>query len=192
LLSTWSAGAASARISKEEVERWMGWTLAPLEFRDIEPSASAGASAPSLNGVVGSSLYISTAVDNFICSSRGEKLNFTVRCVQKLQLRASVAALLRYIYAAALSAATAAHKAAPKKLSSSAKPVTINCKVELLLSSAITDASIGRVDACIDRFAAVSGRPRCRQAVCSRDAAAAYCKLQRWAQHHCNRYQSNT
>jgi len=69
LLSTWSAGAVSARISKEEVERWMGWTLAPLELRDmLSDGPSRGStlaaegrddSAPSISGVVGSSLYIS-------------------------------------------------------------------------------------------------------------------------------------
>ena len=48
----------------------MGWTLAPLEFRDIGPSgaeltlAADGRddSAPSIKGVVGSSLYIATAL----------------------------------------------------------------------------------------------------------------------------------
>ena len=56
--------ACRARISRLDVERWMGWTLALLVLREMLPSDSA----PSINGVVGSSLYISTAVDYFIAA----------------------------------------------------------------------------------------------------------------------------
>jgi len=56
----------------------MGWTLAPLELRDIDASDGCGLtlaadgrddSAPSISGVVGSSLYIS-AVGNFVFAAK--------------------------------------------------------------------------------------------------------------------------
>jgi len=69
----------------------MGWTLAPLEFRDILPSVGACCastllpdedSAPSINGVVGSSLLYMSALrfassaQQFVvfAASSGEKL----------------------------------------------------------------------------------------------------------------------
>jgi len=113
LLSTWSAGAVSARISKEEVERWI-WTLAPLELREPMPSDGAGwgstrapdaIGAPSINGVVGSSLYISPALLTIYTAQRcrqfefaasGEKsINLYVRRVQREtgRIRCSAAAI---------------------------------------------------------------------------------------------------
>ena len=47
----------------------MGWTLALLVLREMLPSDSA----PSINGVVGSSLYISTAVDNLYLQLKGSE-----------------------------------------------------------------------------------------------------------------------
>ena len=139
-------------------------------------------SAPSINGVVGSSLYISTAADYFICSSRGEKLNFTVRCVQKLQLlRASVAALLRYIFVAALSAATAGAQGSAKKMSHQARnPSRLQSGAPAFLSN---HGLIHRTRRRLHRQ--VCGRLRTPSDALdagklrARDAAAAYCKLQR-------------
>ena len=66
LESTWSAGVSVARISREEVERWIMFDILPDdELRDRVPSGSGCGLTLALDelrdivvGVVGSSLYI--------------------------------------------------------------------------------------------------------------------------------------
>ena len=93
----------------------MGWTLAPLEFREmLSDGPSRGStlaaegrddSAPSINGVVGSSLYIPPALlaiytaqrcRQFEFAASGEKsINLYVRGVQREtgRIRCSAAAI---------------------------------------------------------------------------------------------------
>jgi hypothetical protein len=95
----------------------MGWTLALLVLREMLPSD--GASAPSINGVVGSSLYISRAVDILYFSSRSEKLNFrcaACRIAHPLRRCCDISMMQRSQLQRRRAQGSA--KAAPKKLSS--------------------------------------------------------------------------
>ena len=75
-----TGGGAYDLVTEEWLGSWMGWTLALLVLREMLPSD--GASAPSINGVVGSSLYISCAVGNFVFAAqlKREMINMSAWC----------------------------------------------------------------------------------------------------------------